>query len=522
MDMPLSPQGRIIIFLSIGILLLVSCTGEQSADERDQPNIIYILADDLGYNEIGAYGQQKIETPNIDALAESGMTFTQHYTGSPVCAPARYILMTGKHSGNAYIRGNDEWSERGDVWDIEAMHNNPVLEGQRPIPDSTFTVAELLQEVGYRTGIVGKWGLGGPGSKGHPNEQGFDFFYGYIGQRQAHNYYPHHLWKNRGRDYLDNELQHPHTPLPDSLDPYDESSYAKFQDQPDYAPDLMMDELLAFMDRQQDVPFFLHYATPLPHLSLQAPERWVDYYVDKFGEEEPYTGDEGYLPVRYPKATYAAMISYLDEQVGKLIDKLKEADEYQNTLIIFTSDNGPAFNAGVDPEFFESARPFNGTYGWGKGFLHEGGIRVPMIASWPGNIESGQRTDHISAFWDVMPTLADIAGADKPDNIDGVSFAPLLLGNEEEQETHDYLYWEFPQYGGQQAVRLGKWKGIRKNIKEEGNLQIELYNLNADIREENNVADKHPEIVERIRNIMKREHTEPALDAFRMKALDEK
>lgn len=498
------------------LILLIGCS-QNPPQDRQQPNIIYILADDLGYGELGAYGQQKIETPNIDSLAQNGMLFTQHYAGAPVCAPSRYMLMTGKHSGHAYVRGNSARPGR-EVWDFEALRANPELEGNLPIPDSTVTIAEVLQNAGYTTGVVGKWGLGGPGTEGLPNDQGFDFFYGYLDQAFAHTYYPIYLWRNKERVMLDNAPVNPHTPLPDSLDPEDPANYARFQDQPDYSAGLMLNEMISFIESSQDTPFFLYYATPIPHLSLQAPERWVAYYRKKWGEEEPYRGDQGYTPSRYPNATYAGMISYLDEQVGKLIAKLKETDEYKNTLIIFTSDNGPTSKKGPDVSFFNSAGPFKETGGRTKGTVYEGGIRVPMIASWPGVIEAGSETDHLSAQWDVVPTLTDIAGAGAPAAIDGISFAPLLRG--EQQKKHDYLYWEFPAYGGQQAVRMGKWKGIRKNIMEEGNLEIELYNLETDLREQHNVAAQHLDVVEKIERIMEQAHTLPARDAFKMEALE--
>lgn len=516
-----------LIVVVLAVAFLVGCAGGEAEStphvDRDRPNIIYILADDLGYGELGVYGQEKIETPNLDALARDGMRFTQHYSGSPVCAPSRYMLMTGRHPGNAYIRGNSELDERGDIWDFEAMYENPALEGQRPIPPSTVTVAEVLQEAGYRTGGFGKWGLGGPDTEGHPNEQGFDCFFGYLCQRQAHTYYPTHLWKNDERVHLDNELVDPHQSLPEGLDPYEPDSYARFQEQPDYSPDLMQAEALRFIEENRDDPFFLYYPTPIPHVSLQAPQRWVDYYVEKFGDEEPYySGGRGHLhytPVRYPNATYAAMISYLDEQVGAIVDKLKELGLYENTLIMFSSDNGPVDGLGVDPEYFDSASPFLGTRGWGKGTVHEGGLRVPMIATWEGRIPAGRTTDHISAFWDVMPTLSELVGIEAPEDTDGISFLPVLLGNESEQEQHDYLYWEYPGSGGQQAVRMGKWKAVRSGIISEGNLEIELYDLEADVQEQNNVADRHPEVVEEIRRIMEQSHTVPELDEFKMPAL---
>ncbi|MBS3772089.1 MAG: sulfatase-like hydrolase/transferase, partial [Bacteroidales bacterium] len=280
-----------------------SCSGEGEKDAKEdkaqKPNIVYILTDDLGYGDVGCYGQDKIETPNIDELAEEGILFTQHYSGSPVSAPARCVLLTGKHTGHSYIRSNDPLGERGDVWDFEKASKDPGLEGQRPIPGETVTIGEVLQEAGYTTGCVGKWGLGPPMSEGAPNNQGFDFYYGYICQRQAHTYYPLHLWKNDEKDTLDNKLVPPHTELPEEADPYDPESYSRFR-LTDYAPDLMIEETMQFLERNKQDPFFMYYATPIPHLPLQAPKRWVEHYVEKFGDEDPYTGDNGYFPSRYP------------------------------------------------------------------------------------------------------------------------------------------------------------------------------------------------------------------------------
>ena len=411
-----------------GLALLGACQNEEKAPEEaaPPPNIIYILADDLGYGELGVYGQTLIETPNIDALAKRGMRFTQHYTGAPVCAPARCVLLTGQHAGHAHVRGNDEWRERGEVWDYQAMFDNPFLEGQRPLPDSVVTVAEHLQSVGYATGSVGKWGLGAPTTEGVPNKQGFDFFYGYNCQRQAHTYYPMHLWKNEERVLLNNKFVKLHANFPEGADPNDPASYADFKLN-DYAPELMHREALAFMEANQEGPFFLYYASPIPHVPLQAPQRWVEYYQEKLGEEEPFTGNS-YFPDRTPRATYAAMISYLDEQVGDIVNKLKEMGVYENTLIIFSSDNGPTYTGGTDTPFFDSAKPFKTEYGWGKGFVHEGGIRVPMIASWEGHIKANSTSDHISAFYDVLPTLCEVGGIAPPDNTDGISFLPAPAG----------------------------------------------------------------------------------------------
>lgn len=505
---------------SVKILLIAAalCWGQLSFSQKNshKPNIVYILADDLGYGELGCYGQQKIETPNIDALSKNGMLFTQHYA-FPVCAPSRYLLMTGKNPGQAYIRGNDEWTQRGDVWDFKKMEENPFLEGQLPIPDSTITIAKVLKNAGYATGMVGKWGLGAPMSVGEPNNQGFDYFYGFICQRQDHTYYPGHLWENNYRVPLSNKIVPPNVKFPADLDSLDVKNYAGYQ-QRDYAPDFLINAALQFIAKNKNQPFFLYYPSPLPHVSLQAPQKWVDYYHKKFGEEKPFLGDS-YFPCRYPHATYAAMISALDEQVGAIVKKLKEEGVYDNTLIMFCSDNGPTYNGGVEPVFFNSAGPFKGEYGWGKGFVREGGIRVPLIVHWPGKVKPGSRSDLISATIDVMPTLCDVLNIPVPENVDGLSMLPTIEGKDNLQQKHDYLYFEFPQYGGQQAVRMGKWKAVRLNI-QKGTLQTALYDLSVDIREQHDVAAQHPDIVKQMETIMKQEHHTPDVAAFRMEALE--
>lgn len=478
---------------------------------QQKPNIIYILADDLGYAELGCYGQQKIETPNIDRLAENGIRFTQHYSGSPVSAPSRAILLTGKHSGHAYIRGNDEMPERGDVWNHTAMLADSTLEGQRPLPAGTVTFPKLLQQAGYTTAMVGKWGLGYPGSEGTPNKMGFDFFYGYNCQRQAHTYYPPFLYRNENREYLQNKLLPPHTPLDKGADPMQLSSYDKYTQQ-QYSPDLMLTEIKSFVTENKNNPFLLMWTTPVPHVPLQAPQKWIDYYLKKFGDEKPYIGESGYFPTRYPRATYAAMISYFDEQIGELIAELKRQGIYDNTLIIFTSDNGPSFNGGADSPWFDSAHPFKSERGWGKTSLREGGIRVPMIATWQGKIKGGTTTNHISAFWDVMPTLAEIAGVKHVDS-DGISFLPALL--DKKQKKHAYPYWEFPEIEGVKAIRMGKWKGYIGDYKK-GNRTMELYDLSKDPREQNNIAEKHPRMVRKLHKKMNEAHTKPVIEKFEM------
>ncbi len=509
------PSLSLIAFLLF--LALFSCKDGGDASKETAttpPNIIYILADDLGYGELGAYGQKIIETPHLDALAKTGMRFTQHYSGAPVCAPARCVLLTGKHSGHAFVRGNDEWKERGEVWNYQAMFDDPSLEGQRPLPDSVETVAERLKAGGYATAVVGKWGLGAPATEGVPNRQGFDFFYGYNCQRQAHTYFPMHLWKNEERVLLDNKMVAPHTNLAANADPNASASYADFHLK-EYAPTAMQTEVMQFVANHRTQPFFLYYASPIPHLPLQAPRHWVEHYQKKLDEEAPFTGTS-YYPNQTPRATYAAMISYLDEQVGELVAHLKALEIYDNTLIIFSSDNGPTYTGGADTPFFDSAQPFKTEYGWGKGFVHEGGIRVPMIASWPGKIQAASQSDHISAFQDVLPTLCEAAQLPIPEDTDGISFLPTLLG--QPQKAHEHLYWEFPSYEGQQAVRMGKWKGIRKGILK-GNLDIELYNLETDMQEQHNVADQEPAVLAKILEIMKKEHVPAQLEAFRIEAL---
>lgn len=479
--------------------------------QKSTPNVIYILMDDLGFGDLGCYGQQKIETPNIDRLRTNGLRFTQHYSGSPVSAPSRCVLMTGMHSGHAQIRANDELSGRGEVDSHQAMFEHPELEGQAALKAGTVTLGKMMQQAGYRTACVGKWGLGYPGSDGEPNKQGFDFFYGYNCQRQAHTYYPAFLYRNDKREYLDNKVLDPHRTVLDSgADPYDEHSYDKFT-QKQYANDLIFDEVIHFVDENAGNPFFLMWTTPLPHVSLQAPERWVKHYVQKFGDEKPKLKG-GYYPCRYPHATYAAMVSYFDEQVGLLVEELKKKNIYNNTLIVFTSDNGPTFNGGSDSPWFNSGGLFKSEYGWGKCFLHEGGIRVPMIVSWPDQIEAGGETDHISAFQDIMPTLADVAGIRCPAT-DGISFFPVLLGKKAKQ--HKYLYFEYPDRQiGLKAIRWGKWKGIVENIRK-GNFKMKLYNLELDLREEHDVSAENPAVVRKLEELMKEAHSEPENPVFR-------
>jgi arylsulfatase len=464
---------------------------------RRRPNIVFMVADDLGYGELGAYGQTKIRTPSLDRMAREGMRFTQHYSGSPVCAPSRCVLLTGLHSGHAYIRGNDEMADRGDVW------QDLSLEGQRPMPPGTTTVGTLLQEAGYVTGAMGKWGLGGPGSTGAPNRQGFDRWYGYLGQRLAHNYYPVHLWRDSTKHELEgNAYFHPHERLPEDLDPADPASYARYSGE-QYSHDIIVDEALAFIREHRDEPFLLYLPFTIPHLALQVPPDALAEYEGVF-EETPYLGDAGYTPHPTPRAAYAAMITLMDRDVGRLMDLVAELGLDQDTLFVFTSDNGPSWVGGVDYVFFESQGGLRGR----KAQLWEGGIRVPTLARWTGRIAPGSIAREPSAFWDWLPTLAELAGARTPAGIDGVSLVPTLLGRPGEQEGRDYLYWE---YLGGQAVRMGDWKGIRLSPDD----PVELYDLAADPAESADVAAEHPDLVERVVDIMTAGRTESDLFPLR-------
>ena len=464
--------------------------------EKKKPNIIFILADDLGYSDLSCYGQKRFTTPNIDKLAGEGMSFHQHYSGSPVCAPSRCSLLTGLHTGHSYIRDNDEMAERGDVWSDLIK-----FEGQRPIPENTVTIGRVLQNAGYKTALVGKWGLGGPETSGVPNKQGFDFFYGYLCQRIAHTYYPPYLWRNEEKEYLtENKFFKTHEKLPADKDPDDPGSYEPYKGK-QYSFDLMMDESVKFIRENRDNPFFLYFAPTIPHVSLQVPDDSLSEFENSF-EETPYKGEKGYLPQQKPRAAYAAMISRLDKGVGKIISLLKELKLEEDTLVIFTSDNGATFNiGGYDPEFFRS----NGELHGAKATVYEGGIRIPMIAKWKGKIKPGSVSNHLSAFWDFMPTICDAAGIASPKETDGISILSSLLDKPEKQKQHQYLYWEHEK--SQQAVRMGDWKGLRKKPSGE----MELYNLQNDPSERTNVADQNPQIVEKIKSIMKNGRSESKL-----------
>lgn len=478
--------------------------GSGVSSQSRLPNIVLILADDLGYSELGCYGQQKIKTPNLDRMAAEGMRLTQFYAGAPVCAPSRCVLMTGKHLGHAAIRDNSEVQP----------------EGQWPLPAEEVTIAEILKSRGYATAAIGKWGLGPPGSSGDPNAQGFDLFFGYNCQRHAHNHYPSWLYRNHERIALNNPEFSAHQRFPDGANPNDPTAYNQYIGN-DYAPDRMLAEALDFIEKNRDRPFFLYYATTVPHLALQVPRDSLEEYLGQF-PETPYLGDRGYLPYFAPRATYAAMVSRLDRDVGRILEEIKRLGLDANTLVIFTSDNGPTHGRGGGPEegvggsdsvFFESAGSFNGL----KGSVFEGGLRVPMIARWPEKIPPGTISDHVGVFYDFLPTFAEIVAAEVPANIDGISLLPTLLGEPERQRQHEFLVWEFYGYGGQQAVRFGPWKAIRRDCYRSPDGPLMLFNLDTDPGETHDVASEHPDLVEQAELILKREHVDSPFWDFRLK-----
>jgi arylsulfatase A len=427
-----------------------------------RPNVVFILADDLGYADLGCYGQRKIHTPNIDRLAAEGMRLAQHYSGNPVCAPSRCTLMTGYHSGHGQIRDNKQ------VGGDEGWQLGSTIGGQWPLAEGTFTVAHLFQQAGYATGAFGKWGLGRVGTSGDPQKQGFDHFFGYICQRQAHTYYPNHLWRDGQIVWIEEN---------------------KDGAERVYSHDLIAQEALNFIRANQDRPFFLYVPFTIPHVALQVPADSLAEYRD-LGPDPAYDGKRGYVAHPHPRACYAGMVTRMDRAVGRITALLRDLGLADNTLVIFTSDNGPTFAGGSDPAFFESAGPLRGL----KGSVYEGGIRVPFIARWPGRIKPASEGDYISAFWDFLPTCAELLGVDPPQGLDGLSLLPTLLGRPGQQKQHEYLYWELD---GQQAVRMGDWKALRLKPKQ----RTQLFDLRADLGEQKDVADRHPDFVARAEQI---------------------
>ncbi len=453
------------LFSSGLCLLPLTLMASKSEVQKKQssPNVIYILADDLGIGDLGCYGQKIIKTPGIDKLAENGMLFTQHYSGSTVSAPSRCSLITGKHTGNTFIRGNKGYRHT-DGFDYDL-----------PLPASEITVAEIFKQKNYQTSCFGKWGLGGPESEGRPQNQGFDYFFGYLGQGDAHTFYPPHLFENDTKIPLNRKV---------------------------YSHDLIMDKAFEYIKKNGDKPFFMYLTPTIPHAELIVPEGEMMGYDGKF-PEIPFVNKGGtYCSQDQPRATYAAMVARLDRDVQRLIDLLKKEGIYENTIVIFASDNGIHKEGGIDPEFFDSNGPFRGN----KRDLYEGGIRTPFIVQWPNTIPKGSVSYHASAFWDFLPTMADLIGVKVPAGIDGKSFLPTLTGKGK-QKKHDFFYFEFHEQGGKQAIIQGDWKLIKLNVNNPKKTILELYNIKHDPAEIANVSAQYPEIVSKLAILMDKQHS---------------
>ncbi|MDD4425203.1 MAG: arylsulfatase [Mariniphaga sp.] len=458
----------IVLLSATAALLTVSCS--EKPDPPRKPNIIYIMADDMGYNDLGCYGAPRIQTPNIDQMAAEGIRFTHHYAGTSVCAPSRSVLMTGQHTGHTPIRGNLQWEPYG----------------QFPLPENTVNVASLLKNAGYKTTLIGKWGLGTETTPGNPLNHGFDSYFGYLCQVLAHNHAPEFLMDNDQKVSLGNIVQYMDTSH------WTEGLGSYPLEIKQFSQELFTKRALEFIEKNQNDPFFLYFPVIIPHDNGEAPpdKRYSDIPSFEPYENKEWTANE---------KGYAAMITYLDKEVAKILGKLKELGLHENTLVIFTSDNG-----GDSPDSFatESNLPFRGR----KRDLYEGGIRVPFIAWWPGKINPGTESDHVSAFWDFLPTVCDLAGIQKPANIDGISYLPALLG--ENQAKHNHLYFEFHELGGKQAVIKDNWKLVRLNVNDPAKTSLELYNLQDDIAEQNNRAEDFPEKVAELLQQIEEDHTE--------------
>ena len=445
--------------ISLLCVMIVSVVFVPTTASAAKPNIVYILLDDAGYGDLSCYGQQKFQTPNIDKLAAEGMRFTQHYSGSTVCAPTRCSLMTGKHTGHTYVRGNREVKP----------------EGQAAMPADIVTIPRLLKQAEYKSGAFGKWGLGAPSSPSDPAEH-FDLFYGYNCQREAHTYYPGHLWKNKQKIEMDGET---------------------------YSQGPIMDEALQFVRDNKDNSFFLFLPVTIPHAAMHAPEKWVEPFRRKFPQFKNKIGKYRGPQVKNPIAAFAGMMTLVDHNVGQLMSLLKELNLDENTLVMLSSDNGPHKEGGHDPIFFNSNGPLRGH----KRDLYDGGVRAPLIARWPGKIAAGAVSHLVSAHWDMLPTFCELAEVAIPSDTDGISMVAELTGKPDEQKKHDYLYWEFYERGGKRAVRFDKWKAVQTNLESADQATgIELYDLTTDIGEENDVANMYPKQIEKARSYFKDAH----------------
>lgn len=450
------------------VALPVTVLAQQSDQTQKQPNVIYIMADDLGLGDLGCYGQKLIKTPAIDQLAANGVRFAQHYSGSTVSAPSRCSLMTGKHTGNTFIRGNKGTKYKDENYDY-------------PLEDKEITVAEIFKKHHYTTACIGKWGLGGPESEGHPNKQGFDYFFGYLGQANAHHYYPQFLWENDKKINLNKNV---------------------------YSPYTLLDKTLSFIETNKDNPFFLYLAPTIPHAELLTPEEEMKEYDGKF-HETPFVHNH-YANQEKPRAAFAAMVTRMDKDVAAIAEALKKNNLLDNTIIVFTSDNGTHIEGGHDPDYFNSNGPFRGI----KRDLYEGGIRTPFIVQWPAVINPGTVSYHVSAFWDFLPTVCDLLNDEVPAVCDGISYLPALNGRGE-QIKHDYLYWEFHEQGGKQAVLKDNWKLIRLFVNQPDKTRFELYNLSSDPGELMEASKQYPAKVEELRKLMDDAHTPSKLFPFK-------
>ncbi len=445
------------------------------------PNIVYILADDLGIGELSCYGQEKMKTPNIDRMATEGMQFSRHYSGSTVCAPSRCTLMTGLHTGHCSIRGNAKSPIKGSV-------------GNMHMAEGTYTIAQMLKDKGYKTGIFGKWGLGSQESPTSPLKAGFDRFFGYNDQSHAHKYFTEYLWDD------------------DKKVTYKGNNNTTKKD---YSADTIHAEAIKFIDENKDNPFFIYYATTLPHADVISIEKYQAQFRGKFLPEVSFDGKKGgYVAQPETHAAFAAMVHTLDTHVGEIFKKLEDEGILDNTLIIFSSDNGTHLEGGHNPTYWESTGGLRGH----KREVYEGGIRTPMLVYWKNKVAPTSKTSHISAFWDVLPTFAEIVDAEIPEGLDGISFLPTLLGKDD-QKTHDYLYWEFKE-GNKKALLQGDWKLVVLNVSKSPT--YELYNLAEDRAEKNDISSKHPEKVEAMKAILKEARTAPDIKAFEFGAISEK
>ncbi len=451
------------------ITTLASCVQAQhdKAPEGRAPNIVYILVDDLGYGDLSCYGQQNWQTPRLDEMAQQGMLFTQAYAGDTVCAPSRAALLTGNHTGRVWQRANGQIQFRRDPHDI--------------------TIATRLKDLGYRTAMIGKSGLACRSDDAKlPNDKGFDYFFGILDHAWAHRNYPKQVHRN-------GEV----VELPGNHGETGET----------YANGLFVDDAIDWIAENKEGPFFLHLSITPPHADLTVPEKYMAPFRGKF-KEKPNHG--GYYHQNEPRAAYAGMIAFIDESVGRVLDQLEAQGIDENTIVFFASDNGPHYEGGAHPKHFDSNGPLRG----GKRAMYEGGIRTPQLVWWPGTVEPGSRSDLITAFWDFAPTALDLAGAEAPDSMDGLSIVPTLTGQPDKQTEHEYLYWEFYEEGGKQAVRMGKWKGVRLNVNKNRNAPIELYDLEIDLGETTNIAEQHPEVVQKIEQAMEEAHVPSPIFRF--------